>query len=105
MDEYPAFENFMQAGTPFATILRRLSLLSDRQLFNTKDGRFGFTIRGVRPGDLVCVFNNATTPHVLRKADDREGEVYRLVGDAYVHDLMHGEADEIDIEERDIILM
>jgi len=30
---------------------------------------------------------------------------WKLVGDYYVHGLMHGEAEALDIEERDIMLM
>ena len=81
-----------------------LLLLRNRQLFNTTHGRFGFTIKGIQPGDLVCVFNSASTPHVLRKVKCREGNVYQAIGDAYVHGLMNGEADDIHIEELDIIL-
>lgn len=85
----------------------KLSRLAGRQLFHTKDGRFGFTLRGVQPGDVVCVFNGAPVVHVLRKVsdDDTKPDRWRFVGDAYVHDLMDGEADEMDIEAREIVLV
>jgi hypothetical protein len=47
-------------------------------------------------------------PHVIRKVteDNRnETELWKFVGDAYVHGLMNGEADEIDVEERDIVFV
>lgn len=53
----------------------------------------------------MCVFNNAWVPHVLRRANDNGIEKYRFVGDAYVHGLMYGAADEMDLEVRDIILV
>lgn len=78
-----------------------------RQLFLTKGSRIGYTIRGVKPGDKVCLFDGAPCPHVLRSA--REGdnvvEKWRFVGDAYVHGLMNGEADGIDIDKKDIVLV
>jgi hypothetical protein len=94
-----------KVDTPTRDIFCALFYLRNRQLFNTAQGSFGFAIKGVEPGDVVCVFNHATTPHVLRKVEDREGHVYRVVGDAYVHDFMHGQVDEMDLEERDIVLV
>jgi hypothetical protein len=85
--------------------LTRLTFLQDRQLFFTVNGRIGFTLKEVQEGDVVCVFNNAFVPHVLRRANDREGERYRFVGDAYVHGLMYGAADEMDLDVREITLV
>jgi hypothetical protein len=79
--------------------------LKDRHLLLTANGRIGFTVKEVREDDLVCVFNNAWVPHVLRRASDREGEKYRFVGDAYVHGLMYGAADEMDLEVRNVTLV
>jgi hypothetical protein len=54
----------------------------------------------------VCVFNSATTPHVLRKVSgEGVGEVYQIIGDAYVSDLMYGESDSMDIQVQDITLL
>lgn len=77
----------------------------DRQVFRTCDGLFGFTNKGVLPGDDLCVFNGAPTPHVLRKVSDRSDEAYRLVGNAFVYDLMHGEVDDMDLPEQGILLV
>jgi hypothetical protein len=96
--------NLLQ-GAPFVHFLKLLRL-ADRHLFNTTQGRFGFTSRGVRPGDLVAVLNGSQTPHVIRKVDDRNGEKrYMFVGDAYVDGLMYDEARQLDIEERDIVFI
>ncbi|KAK5124719.1 hypothetical protein LTR85_001432 [Meristemomyces frigidus] len=40
-------------------------------------------------GDEICIFEGACFPFVIR---DRVDESYRLIGDAYVHGVMHGEA-------------
>lgn len=100
-------------GTPAGYLYNKLEALEGRQLFQTADERFGFTRTGVRKGDRVCVFHEAPTIHILRKRRDEDGEGegegeggrWELVGDGYVHGLMYGEADEMDVEERDIVLV
>ncbi|KAH7400573.1 heterokaryon incompatibility protein-domain-containing protein [Phaeosphaeria sp. MPI-PUGE-AT-0046c] len=84
-----------------------LSRFQQKQLFFTKGDRFGFTMRGVKPGDSVCVLHGALVPHVLRKVDSlEEGEDrWRFVGDALVHGLMSGEADEMSVDETEFCLV
>ncbi|KAH7092484.1 heterokaryon incompatibility protein-domain-containing protein [Paraphoma chrysanthemicola] len=84
-----------------------LSGLGCRQLFLTERARLGFAMRGVKPGDAVCVFNGAFTPHMLRQARNSRGvvEKWRFVSDAYVHGLMDGEADAMQPGARDIVLV
>ncbi|KAJ4364235.1 hypothetical protein N0V95_000857 [Ascochyta clinopodiicola] len=92
-------------GAPEA-FLSKLWRLAERQLFNTTHGRFGFTLRGVVCGDLVCVFNGSQTPHVVRRVEDRGGRPrYRFVGDAYVHGVMYGEADDMNVAEMEMTLV
>jgi hypothetical protein len=91
-----------------AGYLDRMRILNRRQLFQTKEGRFGFTIRGVVPGDRICALNGSPVLHVIRRVtgdNETEPELWKFVGDAYVHGLMKGEADEIDVEERDIVFV
>jgi hypothetical protein len=85
----------------------RSGILGGRQLFWTKENRSGFTNEGVRPGDVVCVFNGSVVAYVLRRADEDGDQVERwcLVGEAFVPGLMYGEADGMEVEERDIILV
>jgi uncharacterized cupin superfamily protein len=84
--------------------MSKLYTLSDRQCFRTAHGRFGFTIRGVQSGDVLVVFDTATTPHVLRNASD-DNDKYLVIGDAYVDGIMYGEADSLEIEARDFVLV
>ena len=44
------------------------------------------------PGDLLAIFKGGARPFVLR----RQGERFRLIGDAYIHGIMHGAAFEQD---------
>lgn len=41
-------------------------------------------------GDEVCVFSGGAVPFALR--EDGSGEMYRLVGEGYVHGFMYCEA-------------
>lgn len=42
------------------------------------------------PGDMLVIISGADMPFLVRPRDDGSGE-YLLVGEAYVHGLMHGE--------------
>jgi hypothetical protein len=55
----------------------------------TEDGYYGMVPQPARVGDVICVFQGAAVPFVMRHADKGR---YTLVGECYVHDLMHGEA-------------
>ncbi|KAH7071134.1 hypothetical protein BKA63DRAFT_517379 [Paraphoma chrysanthemicola] len=85
--------------------MTKLRYLRGRQLFSTKARRLGFTIRGVRAGDVVSVLNNSPVAHVVRKVTDRDGEVYKFVGDAYVQGLMHVQADNLDVEAKELVFV
>ncbi len=60
-----------------------------RRLFVTEKGYIGLGARSVQTGDKVFVFPGGIVPFVLRPST--EG-YYRLVGEAYVHGIMGGEA-------------
>ncbi|KAM0254725.1 hypothetical protein ACHAQJ_006507 [Trichoderma viride] len=51
---------------------------------------FGLAPRETKEGDLVCILFGCTVPVVLRPMKDPE--FYQLVGEAYVHGVMDGEA-------------
>jgi hypothetical protein len=86
--------------------------LEDMQLFKTAEGQIGYARVEIREGDMICLFNASPVFHVLRREADRtEGalgdryETYRLIGDAYLHGWMKGETENMDFEERDIVLV
>jgi hypothetical protein len=49
------------------------------------------------------VFGTATTPHILRRAGG--SEKYSVVGDAYVHGIMYGESDFLNIPTQNFCLV
>jgi hypothetical protein len=59
-----------------------------RRFFKSQAGRFGWTVDGAAPGDLVVVFDGGRYPMVLRS----DGDCYTTVGDGYIHEFMNGEA-------------
>ena len=61
----------------------------ERRLFVTEAGRVGLAPDAARSGDVVVVLRGASVPFLLRPVD---GEQYQLVGQAYVDEIMYGEA-------------
>jgi hypothetical protein len=60
-----------------------------RAFVSTEGGRIGLAPQHTRPGDKVVILWNAGSPYVLRPVGDGS---FKLVGEAYVHGLMYGEA-------------
>ncbi|KAF7672699.1 hypothetical protein GT037_009200 [Alternaria burnsii] len=63
-----------------------------RRLFVTAAGRTGLGPRCMQPEDIVVVLRGGLSPFILRKKVDG----YQLIGQAYVHGIMYGEAVELD---------
>jgi hypothetical protein len=61
-----------------------------RQIFATSEGSMGLGPTLMQANDLVVVLRGGTCPFILRKI----GEFYQLIGSAYVHGIMDGEAVE-----------
>jgi hypothetical protein len=63
------------------------------QIYESASRVCGFAPWNAQQGDLVCVLKGGKTPYVLRLPP--AGSVYQLVGEAYVHGIMAGEAMDI----------
>ncbi|KAL2158239.1 hypothetical protein VTH06DRAFT_4559 [Thermothelomyces fergusii] len=73
-----------------------------RGFATTRTGYIGLVSPMAQIGDLVVVIMGATVPYVVRKAEGG----YLLVGDAFVHGLMYGEAlGRPDLQPVDIVLV
>ncbi|KAK6063402.1 Heterokaryon incompatibility protein 6, OR allele 6 [Seiridium cupressi] len=70
--------------------------LRRRRPFLTDSGQFGITSEGVRPGDTVRIVPDARAFFVFRNEPPfaAVGNIQRLIGEAYVHGAMCGEAFE-----------
>jgi hypothetical protein len=64
-----------------------LSTTRGRKLFCTAKGYVGLSYFATQPNDQVIVFSGTIVPFVLRE----QGNVYRLIGEAFVSGLMEGE--------------
>lgn len=70
-----------------------------RCFFVTEGGRLGVGPVDAQKGDKVCVLLGASLPYILRHYNDHE-----LVGESYVHGIMHGETRTIRIGETEFCL-
>ena len=73
---------------PLLTMLRLK--LSGRELFITTQGYMGLCSAGVKKGDLVSILLGCDMPILLRECD--KSHYLRVIGEAYVHGIMDGEA-------------
>ncbi|CAN9214695.1 unnamed protein product [Alternaria alternata] len=71
-----------------------------RSLFVTETGYLGMGPIVVEVGDEMWIFPGADIPLILRPSAS-SGEEFRLVGEAYVHGIMQGEA-VADVQEQDL---
>ncbi|KAK3936733.1 hypothetical protein QBC46DRAFT_394344 [Diplogelasinospora grovesii] len=70
--------------------LARIEAIEQRRFFVTDKGFMALGPAQTQPGDRVVVVCGSHVPFVLRK--DGDGDGYAVVGEAYVHGLMNGEA-------------
>lgn len=64
---------------------------SGRRLFRTKTGWFGISNQNLQNGDSVWILAGAETPFLLRRRSEND---WLMIGDAYIHGAMEGEATE-----------
>jgi hypothetical protein len=71
-----------------------LSSCRGRRIFHTVKGYIGLGSAALRPDDIICVLCGGTVPMTLRRTAHRNklNNQFLLVGEAYVHGIMHGEA-------------
>lgn len=75
---------------------------ANRQLIVSDTGHVGLGPEGVNKGDLICILFGGKLPLILRSAEkdpEKHAEygdrlLYKIVGDSYIHGLVHGEAME-----------
>ncbi|KAL8829021.1 MAG: hypothetical protein Q9170_006349 [Blastenia crenularia] len=82
--EDATYRKSVDAFYPYMNIPLRM------RLFRTENSRLGMGPRSVSEGDEAWVFQGARVPFVLRP--NLETGRYKLIGQAYVHGMMQGEA-------------
>jgi hypothetical protein len=75
------------------------------RLFTTDNSAavIGTGLDGTRVGDVVCVLYGSDVPFIIRQVGNK-GE-YKLIGECYVSGIMHGEALDMGLEEREFRLI
>jgi hypothetical protein len=79
-----------------------------KQIFMTRQGKLGFSLKGVLVGDQLCIFDGAPTAHVTRKADDADQgttAMWRFHGPAYVGGMINGGIEDMGLESHDIVIV
>jgi len=100
-DDLEELKSFL-TGTSAATNTIILSLKSNlvyQKLFHTSKGWIGIGPATATAGDEVWVFYGGKMPFIMRS-----GSTYEMIGEAYVHGIMHGEAMSMSLNEGDIIV-
>lgn len=65
-----------------------MHIARNRRLITTLEGYIGHAPREVKPGDVIYVLSGCKVPVALKSV----GGQYRLLGECYLHGIMHGEA-------------
>ena len=74
-----------------------------RKYFRTGDGRVGLAPALVQTNDIICVFHGSHVPHIIRPGTQQGTWV--IVGEVYVHGMMYGEAEQLDLPAKDFVLV
>jgi hypothetical protein len=78
--------------------------IAGRLVFVSEEGYFGSGPESMEIGDTVWVVSGCSSLLVFRKHPS-DATCYQLVGEAYIHGLMHGEAVKEDTEWKEICLI
>ena len=78
-----------------AFLQRAQDILWNRKFFlleRKKHPRFGLGPTKAQAGDVVSIFFGCSVPVVLRKVANAGPPAYQLIGEAFIHDMMDGQA-------------
>jgi hypothetical protein len=70
--------------------MQALTATAQRRFAISEKGHFGLVPEAAQVGDQIFILAGASVPHILRRSV-AEATCYELVGDAYIHGVMHGE--------------
>lgn len=101
-------EREVDSGQPYSDYaIGMMNACDGRRIFNTKNGRLGLGPATSQEGDIICTFPGLQVLCILRETAvnpvaDTAGQtelisppsapLFKLVGDAYVYEMMYGEA-------------
>jgi len=88
-----------KSSAPFEKAFKRYSF--GRKFFTTTNGYMGWLPSEVRKDDRICYFDGCKLPFVIRPCEGR----YELVGDCYLHGLMHDPPQGLDMSMLETIIL
>ncbi|EQB43487.1 hypothetical protein CGLO_17840 [Colletotrichum gloeosporioides Cg-14] len=99
-DALPQLEIFRNSTTKEVLIQHLMRASGRRQFFISTEGFIGLGPPDIEVGDKICVFAGGKMPFIVRDVEDETqgggtpetGTHFCLLGDAYVHGLMYGQA-------------
>jgi hypothetical protein len=89
----------VKSSAPFEKAFKQYSL--GRKFSTTTNGYMGWVPSEAREGDRICYFEGCKLPFVIRPCEDR----YQLVGDCYLHGLMHDPPPGLDASNSEAIIL
>jgi hypothetical protein len=98
LDEDEFLDQMRKGTTVFEHTIRRS--YPGRRIFLLDNGDIGLSHELLQPGDALCIVaDGGRTPVILRKTDSDYANSWRWIGEAYVQNIMFGEA--IDLMEQE----
>lgn len=91
-----------EGGYSYRFYLAFRNACQERSLFYTESGLWGVGPDSIDEdqGDVVCILCGSPMPIILRP----KGDGYKVIGEAYVHGIMYGEAFRDDMELEDFAI-
>lgn len=59
-----------------------------RRIFFSSKGYYGLGQETLQKGDIICLLFGGDSPFIIRRAGLA---YYKLIGESYIHGIMHGE--------------
>ncbi|KAK0707554.1 hypothetical protein B0H67DRAFT_316383 [Lasiosphaeris hirsuta] len=92
----------------FSAMKSVLGMCAGRSFAITEKGFYCLVPRVSRPGDKCCVLRGLGVPFIIRESWKNGDLARKLLGESYIHGLMHGEAIHMvskgELEEKVIVL-
>ncbi|KAI1330291.1 heterokaryon incompatibility protein-domain-containing protein [Xylariaceae sp. FL0255] len=80
----------LEKGDSYRFYLAQRDACSGRAVLRTVDGHVGLGPEYMKKGDVLYLLSNCPMPMILRPSEKKQH--YRVVGEAYIHGIMFGEA-------------
>jgi len=88
---YPVAHKYPESAYKAAFMARKAQMKRGHRMFRTPNNYLGMGPISSQVGDEIWVLKGSRAPFILRRKGTGQ---YQLIGEAYVHGIMHGEAVE-----------